>query len=229
MFVKTAEREMARSLRREEGLPIKEIARRIGVSVSSVSLWVRDVPLTSEQQAVLDARNPVRGGQRRGTENSASRRREVRREAQSHGRELARRDAPGFAGGCMLYWAEGAKNRNNVILCNADADLLDTFLAFLRTHYGVADERVAFAVNCFLGNGKTLAEIEAWWLNRLRLPATCLRQAAVNRASTASKRKRRTLVYGTGRLVVHSTFIVQSIYGAIQEYAGIDRPEWLDL
>ena len=28
---------------------------------------------------------------------------------------------------------------------------------------------------------------------------------------------------------VHSPFIVQSIYGAIQEYAGIDRPEWLDL
>jgi hypothetical protein len=23
--------------------------------------------------------------------------------------------------------------------------------------------------------------------------------------------------------------VIQSIYGAIQEYAGIDRPEWLDL
>ena len=30
-------------------------------------------------------------------------------------------------------------------------------------------------------------------------------------------------------MTVHSTFVVQSIYGAIQEYAGIDRPEWLDL
>jgi hypothetical protein len=27
---------------------------------------------------------------------------------------------------------------------------------------------------------------------------------------------------------VHSTAIVQSIYGAIQEYAGIERPEWVD-
>jgi hypothetical protein len=26
-----------------------------------------------------------------------------------------------------------------------------------------------------------------------------------------------------------SFIAVQSIYGAIQEYAGIDRPEWLDL
>jgi hypothetical protein len=37
------------------------------------------------------------------------------------------------------------------------------------------------------------------------------------------------LPYGTGRLAVHSTDVIQSIYGAIQEYAGIDRPEWLDL
>ena len=37
------------------------------------------------------------------------------------------------------------------------------------------------------------------------------------------------LPYGTARLAMHSTFIVQSIYGAIQEYAGFARPEWLDL
>jgi hypothetical protein len=28
---------------------------------------------------------------------------------------------------------------------------------------------------------------------------------------------------------VHSTFLIQSIYGAIQEIGGFDRPEWLDL
>jgi hypothetical protein len=36
------------------------------------------------------------------------------------------------------------------------------------------------------------------------------------------------LVYGTAKITVHSTFIVQSIYGAIQEYVGVDRPAWLD-
>ncbi|HEV3378530.1 MAG TPA: hypothetical protein VG126_14770 [Thermoleophilaceae bacterium] len=35
--------------------------------------------------------------------------------------------------------------------------------------------------------------------------------------------------FGTARVVVHSTFIVQSIYGAIQEYARMTRPEWVDL
>jgi transcriptional regulator with XRE-family HTH domain len=230
MFVKTAERVQARALRRELGLPVKEIARRVGVSTSSVSLWVRDVPLSPDQEAALDARNPVRSGQRIGTQNNASRWRERRRAAQQHGRELARAGEPDFIAGCMLYWAEGSKRRNTADLTNSDADLLDAYLRFLRRHYDVPDAKVAFSVNCFLGNGLALDEIETWWLERLGLPASCLRKASVNRPSSASARKRgNVLAHGTGRISVGSTFIVQSIYGAIQEYAGIDRPEWLDL
>ncbi len=94
----------------------------------------------------------------------------------------------------------------------------------------MSDDRVAFSVNCFLGNGLSLDEIQGWWLARLGLPRGCLRKAVVNRPSSASKlRKGHVLPHGTARISVHSTFIVQSIYGAIQEYAGIDRPEWLDL
>jgi AcrR family transcriptional regulator len=230
VFVKREERDLARRLRGEQGLPVKEIAARVGVSVSSVSLWVRDVELSAEQQAALDARNPIRSGQRRGTENNSRRCRIERAEAQAHGRELARAGDPLHLEGCMLYWAEGAKRRNCVCLTNADADLVDVFLRFLRHSYDVTDERVTFSVNCFLGNGLTLEEIHDWWLTRLNLPPTCLRAPAINRASAASKRlKGNVLPYGTARLAVHSTFIVQSIYGAIQDYAGIDRPEWLDL
>jgi hypothetical protein len=61
----------------------------------------------------------------------------------------------------------------------------------------------------------------------LELPDGCLRASTVNRPSSASRRRGRTLVYGTGRRSVSSTAVVQSIYGAIQHYAGIDRPEWL--
>ena len=42
---KLAKRQQARHLRRT-GLPLAEIATRLGVSKSSVSLWVRDVEFT---------------------------------------------------------------------------------------------------------------------------------------------------------------------------------------
>jgi transcriptional regulator with XRE-family HTH domain len=199
MFVKSEARHEARRLRAEAGLSIRDIAARLAVSKSSVSLWVRDIALTPEQEAALQANDPVRNGR------------------------LIR-------GGCMLYWAEGSKTRNCVQIANADAELLRVFLDFLRRCYAVPNQAVTFSVNCFLGNGLSLREIEEWWLARLSLPPTCLRKAAVNRPSSASRGRRgNVLPYGTGRLSVHSTFMVQSIYGAIQEYAGIDRPEWLDL
>jgi hypothetical protein len=117
-----------------------------------------------------------------------------------------------------------------VQLVNADVDLLRTFLRFLRSSFAVSDEHIALSVNCFLGNGLSIDEIQRWWLAQLDLPAGCLRKAIINRPSSASKRRKgHVLPYGTARLTVSSTFIVQSIYGAIQEFAGIDRPEWLDL
>jgi hypothetical protein len=211
-------------------MAIGAIAEQLGVSKSSVSLWVRDIELTADQQAALLARNPAFNGQMLGMRVRRERCRERRLRAQEHGRGLARQGDPVHRGGCMLYWGEGSKGRNAVQIANADAALLATFLEFLRVSYAVPNEAVTLSVNCYLGNGLTLEEIQRWWLARLSLPATSLRRAVVNRPSSASKRRKgHVLPYGTGRVGVHSTFIVQSIYGAIQEYAGIDRPEWLEV
>ncbi len=43
----------------------------------------------------------------------------------------------------------------------------------------------------------------------------------------SQKKRKNKLPYGTCRLCVHSTAVVQSIYGSIQEYGGFERPEWL--
>ena len=43
----------------------------------------------------------------------------------------------------------------------------------------------------------------------------------------SQKKRKGRLPYGTVRVVVHTTALVQSIYGAIQEYGGFERPEWL--
>jgi transcriptional regulator with XRE-family HTH domain len=217
----------ARRVRAEEGASIKEIAARLGVSTSSVSLWVRDIELTDDQLARLALANPAVNRQRSGSARWSEVCRGRRREWQEEGRGRARAGDPLHHAGCMLFWAEGGGNRNNAILTNSDSDLLLVFRRFMRDCYEMPDERLAFSVNCFLGNGVRLEEIEAWWLAALDLPRASLRASTVDRPSSASRKRGRTLVYGTGRLAVASTAAVQSIYGAIQEYAGIDRPEWL--
>jgi hypothetical protein len=230
MFVKTEKQAAARRLRAEDGLPLGAIAERLGVSKSSVSRWVRDVDLRPEQHAALRARNPRYNGQLRGQGGRRASARAARLRAQDHGRALARRGDPLHLQGCMLYWAEGSKSRNVVVFVNSDADMVGGFLRFLRDCYGVADPDVALSVNCHVDAERDPAEITRWWLDRLALPPVCARAPTVNNVSVASRRRRgHVLPYGTARLAVYSTFIVQSIYGAIQEYAGVERPEWLDL
>jgi transcriptional regulator with XRE-family HTH domain len=225
--MKVWERDEARRLRREEGMAMNAIARQLGVSVSSVSLWTRDIPLTDEQVRVLESQNPIYNRQLCGQERRRESARAKRVEAQEHGRALARGGDALHQAGCMLYWAEGYKARNSVGFANSDANMLRFFIRFLASSFGVTADRYCFSVNCYLNNGLGLDEIESHWLELLELPRTCLRKAIVNNPSIASKRQKRNLPYGTARLILHSTFVVQSIFGAIQEYGGFDEPAWL--
>jgi transcriptional regulator with XRE-family HTH domain len=224
--VKTTERTHARQLR-AQGWSIKEIQQELGVSRSSVSLWVRDVPLTARQQEALIER--IRLGPARAGAASAARARERRAVYQEHGRRRARDGSALYAAGCMLYWAEGGKRRNSVLLTNADPEVLTFFARFLREEFAVADDAMSVYCNLFADHLERQHEIEQFWLDALRLPPTALRKSIVNVYSKYSQKKRdNKLPYGTCRLAVHSTEIVQTIYGSIQEYGGFDRPEWLD-
>jgi transposase-like protein len=148
--MKTREREEARRLRREEGESIKAIARRVGVSVSSVSVWVRDIELTGPQTARLQARNPYYNSQFPAWRANAERARERRRGYQAEGRALARLGDANHAAGAMLYWAEGDKsNRNSVRFSNADPHVVRYFLTFLRAYFEVPDERVRITCHSF--------------------------------------------------------------------------------
>ena len=46
--------------------------------------------------------------------------------------------------------------------------------------------------------------------------------------TSSSGLKKNRLPYGVCTLNVHSTELVQHIYGATQEYAGFEEPRWLD-
>jgi transposase-like protein len=223
--MKTVERDRARRLRRDQGLSVKEIARLLSVSQSSVSLWVRDIELTDEQRGVL--RERMRTGCA-GLSWTVARALEQRRKAQEDGRATARPGNSLHAAGCMLFWAEGSRNRNAIRFTNSDPEMIRFFAKFLRTCFEVPDENLRLTCNLFADHAERQFEIEQFWLDLVELPRACLCKSTVNVYSKYSKKKRRNkLPYGTCRIVVHDTRIVQSIYGAIQEYGGFDREEWL--
>ncbi|HLG07559.1 MAG TPA: helix-turn-helix domain-containing protein [Gaiellaceae bacterium] len=221
--MKTSAQRQARILRSAEGRSVKEIAKLVGISQSSASVWVRDIELTDEQREALIERARLLRNRSR-----SAHFRERRLVFQEEGRALARLNDPRHATGCMLYWAEGSKSRNAVQFVNSDPAMARYFVQFLRTQFLVPDEAFRLDCNLFADHIERQREIEQFWLNTLALPVSCLRKSTVNVYSKYSQKKRKNrLPYGTVRVCVHSTRVVQSIYGAIQEYGGFERPEWL--
>jgi transcriptional regulator with XRE-family HTH domain len=225
--MKTSERLQARELRANEGLSINEIARVLEVSRNSVSRWVRDIELTPQQLANLAAKDPVLSGRLTGTNARAEQARGKRLSYQTNGRSLVRLGDPEFVAGCMLFWAEGSRDRNAVRFTNSDPAMMVFFLRFLRRHFEVTDDMVTIWCNLFAERVESRYRIERFWLRTLELPTSSLGKSTVNAYSKHS-RKRRTnmLPYGTCRIAVYRTHIVQALYGAIQEFAGFERPGW---
>jgi transposase-like protein len=227
--MKTAERELARIIRREEGAPIKEIARRVSVAPSSVSRWVRDIKLTPAQEQELLRRNPAYNRQLSGTAVQAANRRAERLAYQEEGRSLARQGDSIHVAGCMLYWAEGEKDRNALRFYNSDPEMVRFFVFFLKKYFDLRDEEIKITCNLFADHVQRQREIEQFWLDVAQLSARSPCKSYVNVYSKHSKKKRTNrLPYGTVRVTVSRTRVIQSIYGSIQQYVGFEREAWLE-
>ena len=226
-MTKNIQRELARQIRQEQGLSIIEIAEKIGVAKSSVSTWVRDILLSPEHEEALRWNNKRFEAQKASSQANVTKHRALREQYQQEGRAKAREGNLLHSQGCMLYWAEGKKSRHNLIFTNSDPAMMVMYLKFLREAINVPEEKITFHTHCYLGNGLSLQDIEDYWLKLLLMSREQIRNSMVNNQPVSSQQKGRKLLYGVGYLAVNSVRYIQHVYGAIQEYTGVDKPEWL--
>jgi hypothetical protein len=152
---KMVERQQARALRRT-GLPLAEIAQRVGVSKSSVSLWVRDVEF--EAPVVRSNR-----GRRRGP-NALQRRKqgEIDRLLEEGRVRVGRLSEREFlVAGVALYAGEGTKRDGPVRFANSDPRMIVLFCHWLRRFFEIDESRLR--VRLYLHEGLDLAAAIAYW------------------------------------------------------------------
>jgi len=227
--MKPEKRIEARELRKN-GDTIKKIANTLGVSKSSVSLWVRDIELTPEQIKTLEQLNPIFNRQISGAKGRSDKARIERVKYQEAGKLKAKENDALHQAGCMLYWAEGTKDRASCKFSNSDPNMLRFFIKFLSECYSVQKQQIRARINCYTNNGISIEEIELYWSNMLELSKECFTKSTTNCLSTYSQQKKlkNKLPYGTVSLDVHNVALVQNIYGAIQEYANFNCDYCID-
>jgi AcrR family transcriptional regulator len=228
-IVKTDERQLVRHLRREKGMSVRELATAVGVSKSSVSLWVRDIELTDEQVAALRGRNPAYNGQRLGAKTRIALGRARRAAHQEEGRVRVRAADEEFIRACLLYWAEGAKSRHSLSFSNADCEMVRLWMDVLRLTLGAPDSRIRLTLYLYTDHLERQRAVEDYWLRVTRLGRSNLCRSIVNNYSRSSQGKRKNMLpYGTAKIAVHDTRLIQMVLGGIQELGSFDREAWLD-
>ncbi len=181
---KQREQEQARALR-ARNKTLQEIADLLHVSKSSVSVWVRDVPVTPSKRRTGPHRRPHPAHERK--------LREIE-ECDALGTlAVGALDEQAFlAAGAALYAGEGAKRDGNVVFANTDAAMVAFHCAWLRRFFDIDEGRLR--VRVYLHEGLDLDAAEEHWAAVTGVPRAQFR--APYRAVADASRRHAKHVHG---------------------------------
>lgn len=132
---KVQERRKAIEMRRK-GASYKDILEVLPVAKSSLSLWLKNLPLTKDEKAVLKKRRDSNISKGRIRAASAHRKNRLERERTDF--EVAKKEFeffkndPLFAIGVSLYWAEGAKRSSTFSFMNSDPEMIKLMIVWCK-------------------------------------------------------------------------------------------------
>ena len=150
---KVEEQEQARALR-ARNMTMQEIATELGVSKSSVSLWVRDVPFTPSKRRTGPHRRPHPAHEATLAQIAALDEEGIRKLG-------TLTDDAFFVAGIALYAGEGSKTDGVVKFANTDPAMIRFFCAWLRRYCEVDERRLR--VRVYLHQGLDLQAAQAYW------------------------------------------------------------------
>ena len=159
---------------RKKGESIKKIANLLNVSVSTSSLWCRDVELTNEQVENLRKRqiDPFYGKR---LDYYLKKKKEfslkllnLKNEGINSIGKLTKREI--FLIGIALYWGEGFKKDSLAGLATLDINIAKFFIFWLDKSFGIATKDLLLRVTANISYKSKIKELEKYWSKELEIP-----------------------------------------------------------
>lgn len=160
-------REAARRLRRE-GYSLNEISAKLGPPKNTLTLWVRGIELTPEQQQRLHEREVEATGRNRALAMMAHRQARLARI------DAARKQAEALLGtlddltqtnhiaAAMLYLAEGAKAETAFAFGNSNPQVIRYWLYLLRSSFKIDESKFRLQIMCRADQDE--AQLRQYWM-----------------------------------------------------------------
>lgn len=208
MRKKVTQKYLARKLRRK-GKSYSEILKHVSVSKSSLSLWLRDIPLTKQQQKELTGRSKSRYlGSKKNQQKRIELTKIIFSEAKDEAKKLINNKL--FLSGSMLYWAEGTKRGGEIVnFSNSDPNMIQLMMKWFRDICLVPEEKFRIQVHIHTLHKKS--NIKKYWSKLTGIPLKQFHKLIIKNTSLGHRKNK--LYNGTCCIRVCDVKLFRKIMG----------------
>ena len=185
---------------RISGKSIKDIARITGASQGTVSLWCRDIKLSSKQLKKLLGKKEylIARGRLKGANFQRMRRVNAIKGAVQEAKRLSKpTEKEFFIAGLALYLAEGTKTYGTVQFTNSNKKIIKFMIEWFKHFYNIDDMGVKFSVHINIIHKNREKEIISFWKKYLRTKPENFTSIRYTKTIQAKKYKNHNSYYGT--------------------------------
>lgn len=217
-------REQAIKLRLEKNLSYSAIRKELGVAKSTLSYWLRELPLTEERIKELqrEAWNKNEASRERFRNAMMEKRkieyREVYKEQQEKLSNLSKDSF--FTAGLMLYLGEGGKkDRNRISLANTDHFIIIFFIKWLNDFLNIPKEKIRAQLHLY--ENMDIEKEKNFWTNKLGINKNQFYKPSIRKLQKSSFSYKESYRHGTCSIYVCKTEKKGELMAAIEAFLDL--------
>jgi predicted transcriptional regulator len=211
-MAKLQQRVLAEKMRRE-GQSYSTIQKQLGVSKSTLSSWLKGIPLSDTRLRELRDFNPVRIEKTRQTKLLKKQtRRDAVLEKVKHDFKVNK--TPLFKEGFYLYWGEGTKTAEyTVALTSSDPAIIKCFLSWLQI-LGVSKADMRVKLHIYSDQIET--DVLQFWIQKTKLLKRQFYKSYIKKTFADRKTYKSTFGNGTCSVLYHDRDMYEYVMAGIR-------------
>jgi hypothetical protein len=211
-MARTKDKEKALALRKR-GHSYSMIKEELGISKSTLSGWLKDLPLSEKRISELQSNSEIRIEKCRVTKQKKKedRRRQVYLRVAN---DIENSKDTKFLAGFYLYWGEGTKTSEyTVALTNTDPAIIKCFVIWI-CKFGISPDFLKIKLHLYSDQNEN--ELKEFWSNVTGIPKINYYKTYSKQSSVKSKTYKGMFSFGTCSVIYHDRDTYEYILEAIR-------------
>lgn len=204
---------------RQQGKSYTQIKEVLKVSKSTLSIWLREYPLSDQRIRELRDWSEQRIEKYRETRKKQKERRleKICKEQKNDISDLNKREL--YLAGLFLYWGEGTKSTSGMLnVSNTDPSVIKFFKYWFMKTLGIPKNKLK--VQLHLYNDMDINKEIKFWSNTLNIPCVQFTKPSIKNTQLKNISYKRGFGHGTCNLRVSNTRLTEQVLMALKVLAN---------